>query len=215
MNRAIYPFILLAVIYAVTPAWAAGSGETAWRHLQEQWAIDNYQLNGKAQKAAFAELVSQAEQYTRDYPDNAAVWVWSGIVKSTYAGVKGGLGALKYAKASRADLEKALALEPQVLNGSAYTSLGTLYFRVPGWPLGFGNDDKAEELLKQALAVNPQGIDPNYFYGEYLRGEKRYQQAREHLQRALQAAPRPGRELADQGRRAEIRSALAEVEKHL
>ena len=36
--------------------------------------------------------------------------------------------------------------------GSAYTSLGTLYFKVPGWPVGFGDEEKAEELLRKALA---------------------------------------------------------------
>ena len=48
------------------------------------------------------------------------------------------------------------------------TSLGTLYYKVPGWPIGFGSDKKAREYLAKALDLNPTGIDPNYFMGEFL-----------------------------------------------
>ena len=75
-----------------------------------------------------------------------------------------GLGAFNYAKASKKDLEKALSIDPDALSGSAYTSLGTLYFNVPGWPIGFGDDEKAEQLLKSPDG-KPIGIDSNYFMG--------------------------------------------------
>ena len=80
--------------------------------------------------------------------------VWLGIVQSSHAGAKGGLGALGLAKKARASLESALALDPKALDGSAYTSLGTLYYKVPGFPLGFGNKDKAQEFLRNVLAAN-------------------------------------------------------------
>jgi len=170
---------------------------------------------GGSQKVGFAALVAQADQKVAAHPQSAELYIWRGIIKSTYAGVKGGLGALKYAKAAKADLEKALELDAEALKGSAYTSLGTLYFNVPGWPVGFGDDDKAEQLLKKALSINPDGIDPNYFYGDYLRSEKRYAEAKFYMEKALQAKPRAGRELADEGRRKEIQKALLNIEKRL
>ena len=75
---------------------------------------------------------------------------------------------------------------------------------MPGWPIGFGNDDKAETYLKKALAVNPDGMDPNYFYGDFLMQEKHFDQALAAFQHALAAPPRPNRPIADAGRRAEI-----------
>ena len=95
------------------------------------------------------------------------------------------------------------------------TSLGTLYFKVPGWPIGFGDTEKAEELLKHALEINPDGIDPNFFYGEFLLEEDRYAESVAVLSHALQAAPRPDRPLADAGRKAEIQDTLDKVRKHL
>lgn len=183
--------------------------------LQQRWAEVNYQLEGKTRITAFEALVGAANNVTTQYPDAAAAWIWSGIIKSTYAGARGGLGALKIARQSKADLEKALQLDADALQGSAYTSLGTLYFSVPGWPVGFGDAEKAEELLQHALQLNPDGIDPNYFYGDYLMHEKRWAEAREYFVKAQAAAPRPNRQVADAGRQREIQQALLEVAKHL
>jgi tetratricopeptide (TPR) repeat protein len=177
-------------------------------HLQERWAEVNYQLEGKTQLSAFEQLAADAERIRVASQNSAETLIWSGIIKSSYAGAKGGLGALGLAKAAKADLELALQVNPAALQGSAYTSLGALYYSVPGWPVGFGDDDKAEELLKKALVLNPDGIDSNYFYGSYLISNKRYSDARHYLEKAQIAAPRPGRALADSGRQQEIAAAL-------
>jgi len=97
------------------------------------------------------------------------------------------------------------------LNGSAYTSLGALYYKVPGWPLGFGDHDKAAEYLRKALALNPDGIDPNFFYGELLLEDGDSAKAMLYLQKALAATPRPDRPVADAGRRGEISALIAKA----
>ncbi|HSG93105.1 MAG TPA: hypothetical protein VK999_05275, partial [Methylotenera sp.] len=148
-------------------------------------------------------------------PNQADILIWRGIIHSSYAGIKGGMGALSLAKTAKADLEAALKLDDKALDGSAYTTLGTLYFKVPGWPLGFGDDDKAEALLKTALKLNPQGIDSNYFYALFMMDKKNYQVAEQYLLKAQQASPRPDRPLADQGRHAEISKALQQVRHQL
>jgi len=196
-----------------SPAWADLDSDI--KGLQKHWAEVNYNLEGKNQLTAFESLIKEAEGVSKRYPDAAAAWLWSGIIKSTYAGAKGGLGALKLAKVSKAELEQAIEIEPQVMNGSAYTSLGTLYFNVPGWPLGFGDDDKAEELLLKALAINPDGIDSNYFYGDYLFNEDRYLEAEKFLLKAQAAPKRPNRPLADVGRQKEISATLIKVREAL
>ena len=181
------------------------------KHLQDRWAEINYQMEGKAKVAAFDALANEANSIVTQNPGSADVLIWSGIIKSTYAGAKGGLGALSLAKESKAELEKAMSIDPKALQGSAMTSLGALYYSVPGWPVGFGDDDKAEELLKQALTQNPDGIDSNYFYGNFLIEQKRFDEARTYLEKAQKAAPRPGRALADSGRQQEIADALKKI----
>ena len=99
------------------------------------------------------------------------------------------------------------------LNGSAYTSLGALYYQVPGWHIAFGNNKKARKYLMKAVSVNPNGIDSNYFYGDFLIQEKEFREASKVLRKALTAKARPGREIADKGRRQEINSLLENMSK--
>lgn len=179
--------------------------------LQQRWATVNYELKDDAQEKAFEQLVADAQQWVTQEPNSAPAHIWLGIIKSTYAGAKGGLGALSLAKESRKSLQKALDLEPTALDGSAYASLGTLYYKVPGWPFGFGDEDKAKELLEQALTINPDGIDPNYFYADYWFEQGDYIKAEHYANKALAAAPRPERPLADEFRREEIKQLLVRI----
>ena len=182
--------------------------------LQSRWAEINYQAPAAEKEKDFAKLSAQAATMVRQDPA-AELLIWQGIILSTYAGAKGGLGALDLVKQAKGSLEQAIKVDPAALDGSAYTSLGALYYQVPGWPVGFGDDEQAEVLLKKALTMNPDGIDPNYFYGDYLAREKRYSEARVVLEKALVAPDRPGREVADSGRRAEVKALLAKVQSEL
>ena len=204
--------IIAALGFTALPAFAlSDNGQAQLHQLQTRWAEINYQTPEKQREEAFAKLVTQADAALASEPKAAELLIWRGIILSTEAGAKGGLGALGLVKEAKASLEQALAIDPQALAGSAYTSLGSLYYQVPGWPLSFGDDEQAEKMLKQALAINPDGIDPNYFYGDFLQRHKRYEESRAALEKALAAKERPGRELADQGRRAEARALLQQV----
>jgi len=203
----------IAIALLAGPARAADAAfDAELLSLQQAWAKVNYETPaGDAREQAFDALEKRAEKFTQQHPDRAEALIWEGIIESSYAGAKGGLGALSLAKEARGNLEKAIKINPAALDGSAYTSLGTLYYKVPGFPVGFGDHDKAEKLLKRALELNPNGIDPNYFYAEFLYEEGKYAQALQHLDKAGKAAPRPGREVADKGRRAEIAALSSRV----
>ena len=176
--------------------------------IQHRWAEIQYQMPEDEREKAFENLAGEAEAFVAHYPGRAEPRIWQGIVLSTYAGAKGGLGALGLVKDARKTLEAALGIDPDALDGSAYTSLGSLFYQVPGWPLAFGDDKQAEEYLRKALAINPDGIDPNYFFGDFLLEQGEKDRAKVYLSNALKASPRSGRELADKGRREEIRNRL-------
>jgi tetratricopeptide (TPR) repeat protein len=181
-------------------------------YLQKEWARIKYQVADEdSQIAALKKLEAHAAKVSAAYANRAEPKIWEGIILATEAGIGGGLGALGTVKKAKALLEAALEQNPAALDGSAHTSLGSLYYQVPGWPVGFGDDDEAEKHLKQALQTNPNGIDPNFFYADFLIEEGRYNEAKIHLNRGLQAVDRPSRPLADAGRRQEIKAALAKV----
>jgi tetratricopeptide (TPR) repeat protein len=206
---------LVVLIFSGFSVGAYADSSVAIKQMQTRWAQVNYQLEGDEQLKAYEQLLSEADAYKSQYKTDAGILIWSGIVKSSYAGAKGGLGALKFAKSSRIDLEAAMKLDATALSGSAYTSLGVLYDNVPGWPISFGSSKKADELLRRALEINPDGIDPNYFYGKFLHGDGDYVGAQKYYLKAQQAPPRLSRPLADSGRQKEISMALSEVKKEL
>ena len=202
--------ILLVTSLLIQPVWA-GNLETDLAAIQQRWAEIQYQVAKDDKEKAFEALAGQAETLTASYPDRAEALIWRAIVLSTWAGEKGGLGALSLVKDARRHLEKAIDIDDRALDGSAYTSLGSLYYQVPGWPIGFGDNDKARRLLQKALSINPDGIDPNFFFADYLLEQGEEDRARQYLERALSAPDRPGRALADEGRRQEVRDRLAKL----
>jgi tetratricopeptide (TPR) repeat protein len=182
------------------------------REIQSEWArlyyLDEF-LNKNFRE--LQALSQQADTLAEQHPQNAEVLVWDAIVLSTLAEKKGGLGALGLVKQAKHQLEQAETIDPEVLGGSVYASLGSLYSKVPGWPIGFGDDEKAEQYFKKALAINPQGLDINYFFAEYLVDQGEEIQALEHLELALQAEPMVDRPVADQGRRQQALKLRAEL----
>ena len=189
--------------------------DIAIHDLQQQWAITNYEIAEKDLEKSFENLTIKAQQLVKSYPDKAEPLVWNAIIVSSDAGKTGGFGALGKVKEAQKLLLKAEKINPDVLNGSIYTSLGSLYYQVPSWPIGFGDDDKAEEYLTKALLINPTGIDPNYFYADFLMEEAHYKQAHKYFEKALNAPARPDRPIADKGRKMEIEAKLKQIKAYL
>jgi tetratricopeptide (TPR) repeat protein len=209
----IHRTLLATLLLAGASLAQAATPEELIRPIQEQWAEIKYRQQAKQQAESYDKLAAQAHRIAESNPGMAEPLIWEGIVVSSEAGAEGGLGALGLAKRAKQRLEEAIRLNDKALGGSAYTSLATLYAKVPGWPIGLGNKGRAEEYFKKSLAINPTGIDPNFFYGEFLADQERFAEARQHLETALKAPPRPGRELADNGRRHEIKALRARIEK--
>lgn len=204
-----FPTLLLAGLVGLVPAI---SGATSLGDLQEQWARISYETPAPSRLEAMTQLKATADGAVAAQPDSAELLIWDGIITSSVAGLKGGLGALSLAKEARALLERAQASNPGALNGSALTSLGALYYQVPGWPVGFGSSAKARSNLEAALRLDHDGIDPNYFYADFLFREGDYSGAKLAAQRAMAAPPRAGREAADKGRRGEVQALMARIE---
>lgn len=200
-----------ATLMLLAPLSHAAPVDDAVQELQQGWESIRYQAPANEREKRFEALATRARELSTSLQGRAEPLIWEGIIVSSLAGEKGGLGALPLVKQAKGLYEAALSIDPKALDGSAYNSLGVLYYKVPGWPIGFGNKTKADELLRQALTINPNGIDPNFFYAEYLIETKRPSEAVVYLERALKAPDRPGRSLADTGRREEARQLLEKI----
>ena len=212
MRRALAALTTASVLAATWLSSAhAANVDGAIAELQREWESVRYQVPAPEREKRFEALAAKAHVVSESFAGRSEPLVWEGIIVSSWAGEKGGLGALGLVKQAKSLYEAAIQLDGNVLDGSAYSSLGVLYYKVPGWPLGFGDKGKAQQLLQKALTLNPQGIDANFFYGEYLLESRRADEAVTYLERAVQAPPRAGRALADEGRRGEARALLVKV----
>jgi len=215
MNKLAKMALISLALITAQPA-IAGMSDSAQmpevREIQSEWAqlyyLDEFLNNNYRELQALAR---KANRVSHDNPQSAEALVWDAIVLSTLAEKKGGIGALSLVKEAKLKLEQAEAIDPTVLGGSVYASLGSLYSKVPGWPIGFGSDKKAEKYFQKALAVNPQGLDVNYFFAEFLADNGKDQLALEYVEKALQAPPMEERPLADKGRREQAQKLKADL----
>ena len=181
--------------------------------VEIQWEHIKFDEDGSPNQLQHIDALAKfADGLVQKYPGKVEPLIWDGIVTSEEAGMAGSLSAMGYAKKAKAILDEAYAKNPAALDAGAPTSLGVLYSRVPGWPLGFGDNDKARALLAQAVSLAPNGMDANYFYADFLMAQQEYAAADKVLRHALALPPQNNRPLWDKNRRAVIRELLAKAE---
>jgi tetratricopeptide (TPR) repeat protein len=209
MLTMLYRLIICALISGLTmgSVWAQ-DGALAWVGLSERWAKIRFDLPIEKRGEALKALVQKSQQVLTSNPQQAEPLVWHAVILSTLGRFRGGSEGLGLAKQAKLALDQAEMIQPEVLDGLIYTLKGSLYFKVPGWPIGFGDPGLAENYLKKALALNPGNIDANYFYGEFLLHKRDFKGAIKAFERVLSADPRPGQTLADAGRKREARAAI-------
>jgi len=179
--------------------------------LKNRWEHTVTDMPANERESTLKTLAGEVEQLVEEHQDEADVLVWQGIILASYARERGGLGALGTAGDARDALEKAIEIDPQGLNGSAYVTLGALYDRAPGRPLGFGNSETAERMFQRALEIRPDGIDVNYYYAAFLKEEGNEQAAREHAQRAVNGNARENRQVSDEALRRDAETLLNQL----
>jgi tetratricopeptide (TPR) repeat protein len=177
--------------------------------IESAWASIYYKLPKSQQEAAYDALLTKAEQLAVQFPNTAEPLFWQALVIATHAELQDGFTALKAIHKSRDLLLEAIKINPQTANGSAYVTLGTLYYMVPSWPIAFGDAEKAEKMFLAALKINPNSIDANYFYGDFLLAKNKSAQAQSYFEKALSAPSRKDQAFADNKLKDEVKLALA------
>ncbi|MCE8020534.1 hypothetical protein HOP51_10515 [Halomonas sp. MCCC 1A11036] len=201
----------LGVGLLLAPFTGALAWESEVEALKQRWEQIATQRAEGQRRAALQSLAEEAELLVEANPGIAQPLVWYGIIEASHARERSGLGALGSARSARDALERAIEIDPQGGNGSAYVTLGALYDRAPGRPIGFGNSSTAERMFQQALQIRPDGIDANFYYATFLEDEGRREEAREHAQRAVDGTAREDRQASDEALRQQARSLLSRL----
>src|SRR6202047_4607951 len=213
-SRAALSCILLAIAsFYLAPALAADAASAEVHRLQTTWEAIKFGVpEGDEQTKQMNALGDDVDAVAARLPGMPEALIWDGIVTSERASMASTFYALGFAKRARDILEQAYSLDPARLDAGATTSLGVLYYRVPGFPIGFGDKARARQLLEQAVKLAPNGLDAWYFYGDFLYPQNEYPKAIDVFQHALKIPVHPDRPLWDKNRRLVIEELLAKIE---
>jgi tetratricopeptide (TPR) repeat protein len=201
--------LIFVVLLLLSPAQCfAENLSDSLKNIEREWASIYYSSTKSEQGTAYAQLLDKTTNLTRQYPNAAEAIFWQAVVKATYADHQDAFSALVAIQEAHDLLIKALKINPEALDGSIYVTLGTLYYMAPKWPISFGDDDAAKEMLESGLKINPDGIDANYFYGEFLLLHNNPNDAAFYFKRASAAPARSEQLYADNQLKAEAKLAL-------
>src|SRR5208283_706280 len=212
----------LLVCIGGAAAWAApaASYDPDALKLALDWEKIKFQIDNPAEQLKQMDaLGEQADALAAQHPDKADIVIWDGIITSERAslynehgGLTGPVRALSYATRARDTLERMEKKDPKAMDAGAPASLGVLYYRVPGFPMGFGDKAKARHLLEEAVRNAPNGLDAHYFYADFLQEQGDYAKSVEVLKQALTLPAHPERPIWDKNRRIVIQELLEKVQ---
>ncbi|MFG1479992.1 tetratricopeptide repeat protein [Xanthobacter sp. V4C-4] len=214
LSRARLRALLIASLALGAPAAHAGDDPvtTQVKQIQIKWETIKFTVpEGDRQTEQMNALGTEADTLASKHPDRVEALIWDGIITSERASMVNPLSALSLATRARDTLEKAYKMNATALDAGAPTSLGVLYYRVPSFPVAFGDKAKARHLLEQATTAAPDGLDAWYFYGDFLLAQGEYAKAREAFGHALAIPVRADRPLWDENRRLVINEKLAQM----
>ncbi len=177
---------------------AEGQFEKDVLTVANDWARVKYLSRSDDERKGNMEWVgAKADELAQRYPDQPEALIWDGIVTSERASLTWGFTALNLAARARDVLLKAESMNPKAADAGAPTSLGVLYYRVPGFPLGWGDKDKARAYLEEAVKNAPKGRDAHYFYADFLYEQGEYKKAEQELKQGLSSPAHPERPIWD------------------
>jgi tetratricopeptide (TPR) repeat protein len=213
MKRLIFLALILAELFGAY-GHARDSREDsrlAVQQLKDQWAEVFYRMPPKEQGPKLAGFLTQARELVRRYPQAAEPLLMEALVLCSQAGSDGGLGALGKVRQAREALNRAIAIDPLAMEGSAYVMLGNLYYRLPGWPLSFGDNKLARQYLETALRHFPDNLDTNFFLGDFLLEQGEFDKALMYLEKAEKAPVSEDARLSDLKLKQELGQALKDA----
>lgn len=181
--------------------------------LNDEWEVIFYSLPSNQQAERFKALLPRIRELQTKYPNRAEPLIIEAVTLCTLVAAEWSFGALSDIEKSKELLIKAIALDPNAMEGAAYIALGNLYYRLLGWPISFGDDDLARQNLETAVKLFPNEVDTNYFMGDYWLGEDEYEKALPYLEKAEKSEIRSHHSLSDHHTKAETQKALEAARK--
>jgi tetratricopeptide (TPR) repeat protein len=127
--------------------------------------------------ACYKEAAEVTEKVVKQNPQSTGGHYWLGVAYGLWASTAGPIKSLSLVGRIKEVMEKLAKLDPSYEGGGAYRVLGRLYNKLPFF-LG-GDDEKAEELLRKAMAEGPRYWLNHLYLADLLQKCGREKEARQ------------------------------------
>lgn len=189
---------IVVILLLISNILSANSIMPEINNIESQWARIYYDQNTSQKRAGYPMLLKKIQELSKRNPEAIEPMIWEALVIATNAEFESPFTALDSINTAKTILERTIQQNPNSLDGAAFVILGTLYYLTPGWPISFGDHDRAELLLKKGLEINPKSIDSNYFYADYLLTKNKIIEAQRYFRFAINNPSRPEQLYADE-----------------
>ena len=176
--------------------------------IEAKWAKIYFSVEIRDKENAYTRLLNKTAEFAKQTHDSPELMFWQATIIASRAEHQNPIEALAAIHKAQDLLIKTINIKPDTLDGSALITLGSLYYQAPGWPIAFGDDNKAEQYLKKGLQINPQGIESNFYYGQYLLNKDQPDKAIEYFKTALNGPIRKEQEFADSSLKEKIKKIM-------
>ena len=178
----------------MAPAAAAAAAEAA-----EAWAfVADNETNRAARIAAAKQGITSARQARELQPDLVAGHYWYAISVGLLADADRTYG-LKAVNEMELALRQAIELDERYDYAGPARVLGILLLRAPAPPVSIGSSRKGLRLLQRATELFPDYPENLLYLAEAFRDNKRNVEARELLNKVINASPWPNRQFESVG----------------
>jgi hypothetical protein len=167
--------------------WAQTSSsdyESAWKLARLSYWLGGHEPESE-RRAALERGVVAGESAIKLNPDRPEGHYWLAADMGMLAEAFGMSQGMKYRSRIKSELERVLAIDPMWEQASATTALGRWYYMVPR--LFGGSRSKADEFYRRALEQFPASVTALLFLAESQVAQKKTMEARELLQRLIDA----------------------------
>jgi tetratricopeptide (TPR) repeat protein len=173
-----------ATIWAARVAANVRDFESAWKLAKANYWLGTQGpvSERRASLEAGTEAGRRASMIDASRPEG---FFWMAANMGALAESYGLSQGLKYRGPIKNALETVLKIDPGFQEGSADRALGRWYYKVPG--LFGGSKKQSEEHLRKSLTYDQNSTSSHYFLAETLFDENRDKEAREELQKVIDA----------------------------
>jgi tetratricopeptide (TPR) repeat protein len=154
-----------------------------------------------------------AEKLLALEPNGVAGYYWKAMNLCGQADVGGRMTGFKLLPKIVAALKECLTLDETYDQAGAHRVLGRIYFEAPAWPISVGDRKKSLQHLTAAVRLAPDNSTNHLYLAETLLDLKDKAQARQELEKVLQAKKHAIRPTGLEEDRQEARRLLAALDK--